>query len=207
MSFNSNTRTNWRQRMAEKERREREAVAAAAEQERLKHAVLNETNFPSHLVSTARPVTHVFKLDGFAGRAAEAERKEQTERTLKAYQKQRSQHMAISDRMLASGIVGIHRNRRGATYEDEEEEMNEQPPSQDTLNELYPRHRGRHYSTEPDAEGWREVIRYYRKKRVLTNAELERKARAEILGENDDSSEDVDMNGDLADRDQRREFY
>ena len=204
MSSTNTSRSNWRQRMAEKERREKEAIARAAEQERQKHAILNETNFPSNLVSTAHPVTHVFKLQGFANRAAEAERKDQQERTIQAYRQQRSQYTAMSDRMLASGIVGIHRKR--ASYTDEEEDEEELPQSLDTLNELYPRHRGRHYSTDPDAEGWREVLRYHRKKRVLTNAELERKARAEILGEDDDE-DDEDMNGDLTDRNQRREFY
>lgn len=206
MSFPNSNRTNWRQRMADKERREKEAAAHAAEQERLKHTVLNETNFPSHLVSTARPVTHVFKIDGFASRAADAERKEQAERTLQQYQKQRTQHMALSDRILASGIVAIHRKRHETTYREEDLEE-EQPQMQQTLDELYPRHRGRHYSTEPDSDGWREVIPYYRKKRVLTNAELERKARAEILGEDDESEDTLDMNGDLSENGQRRHFY
>jgi len=197
----TNTRSNWRQRMVEKDRREREAVAAAAEQERLKHTVLNETNFPSHLVSTAHPLTYRLPLNGFASRAAEAEEKDQHQKLVQEHKRHRARMDRLSNQMLAPRL---HRRHR-LDYDEEGEVEVQANKHLSGLDELYPRHRGRHFSTEPDAEGWREVIRYHRKKRVLTNAELERKARAEILGE--DSEEEQDLNGDLTDRNQRRDFY
>lgn len=202
----STTRTPWRQRMLEKERREREAVALAAEQERLKHTVLNETNFPSHLVSTAHPLpkTH---LQGFASRAAEAEEKDRHQTLVQTHKRRRAQMESRTTEMLAAGLHRVRVSRR-RIVEDQDEDLESLEPTltSEELEDLYPRHRGRRYSTEPDAEGWREVIRYHRKKRVLTNAELERKARAEILGE-DSEEDDDDLNGDLMDRNQRREFY
>jgi hypothetical protein len=44
-----------------------------------------------------------------------------------------------------------------------------------------------------------------KKARTLTEAELARKYRAEFFGEEDEDEEDV--NGDLTDRNQRRDFY
>lgn len=201
----STTRTNWRQRMLEKERREREAVAHAAEQERLKHTVLNETNFPSHLVSTAHPLPKT-QLKGFASRAAEAEEKDQHHKLVQEHKRRRARMERTTTEMLA---LGLHRVRATSDrrYAEESEEEDEVPTlTREEMEDLYPRHRGRRYSTEPDADGWREVIRYQRKKRVLTEAELERKARAEILGE-DSEEDEQDVNGDLADYAQRRAFY
>jgi hypothetical protein len=200
----TNNRSNWRQRMVEKERREREAVAAAAEQERLKHTVLNETNFPSHLVSTAHPLTYRLPLNGFASRAAEAEEKDTRQKLIQEHKRHRARMDRMTSDVFNAGLHRVHTSRRHRIdYGDDEDEIEVQVNK--GLSEMYPRHRGRHFSTEPDAEGWREVIRYTRKKRVLTDAELERKARAEILGE--DSEEDEDLNGDLTDRNQRRDFY
>jgi ABC-type sugar transport system ATPase subunit len=71
---------------------------------------------------------------------------------------------------------------------------------------LYPPHGRRGTYTEPDAEGFRTVTRRTRAKpRTLTEAELARKYRAEFFGEEDEEEEDV--NGDLTDRNQRRDFY
>lgn len=190
----------WRQRMAEKERREKEAIAHAADQERMKHTVLTEANFPSHLVSTAHP--RILNLQGFASRAAEAEHKERQNILVQQYQRQRAAMDARSNRIMSSGVVSLRRSRK---VRDVEEDYDDEPQVQAPgLSELYPAHGPRRYSTPPDSDGWREVTRYYRRQRVMTNAELERKARAEILGEDD---EEEDVNGDLGDRNQRREFY
>ena len=203
--MSTNTRSNWRQRMAEKERREREAAAAAAEQERLKHTVLNETNFPSHLVSTAHPLPKT-QFGGFASRAAEAEEKDQHQKLVNQTKRHRERMDRIAGELLAGSLHRVRTSRRQQeTYEDEDEEDIPPTMTKDELDELYPRHGGRRFSTEPDNEGWREVVRYHRKKRALTDAELDRKARAEVLGE--ESDEDDDLNGDLTDRNQRREFY
>jgi hypothetical protein len=186
--------------MAEKERREKEAIAHAAEQERMKHTVLTEANFPSHLVSTAYPRT--LNLQGFASRAAEAEHKERQNILVQQYRRQRAAMDARSNRIMSSGVVSLRRSRK---VRDVEEEYEDEPQTQaPDLSELYPQHGPRRYSTLPDSDGWREVTRYYRRQRVMTNAELERKARAEILGEED---EQEDVNADLNDLNQRRGFY
>ena len=191
--------------MAEKERREREAVAAAAEQERLKHTVLNETNFPSHLVSTAHPLPKT-QLHGFASRAAEAEEKDRHEKLVNQTKRHRDRMNRMTGELFAGSLHRVRTSRRRYANDEEQEEVIQPTMTPDEVNELYPRHGSRRFSTDPDAEGWREVIRYCRKKRVLTEAELERKARAEILGE-ESEEEDEDHNGDLTDRNQRREFY
>lgn len=193
--------------MVEKERREREAVAAAAEQERLKHTVLNETNFPSHLVSTAHPLPYRLPLNGFASRAAAAEEKDARQKLVQEHKRHRARMERLTTERLAAGLHRVRTTRRRYEDDDEDEEEETGPTlTTEELDELYPRHGGRRFSTDPDAEGWREVIRYHRKTRVLTDAELERKARAEILGEDSDENEE-DLNGDLTDRNQRRSFY
>jgi hypothetical protein len=201
---NTNLRNNnWRQRMAEKERREKEAVAHALEQERLKHTVLNESNFPSDLISTAHPVTS--QMQGFATRAAEAERKDQIEQTVREYRHQRAKFEAETNNRIASGVVTFRElGFRQPKFVDEEDFYEDEKVEAPNLDELYPPHRSTRYCTPPDSEGWRRVVRYTRKKRELTNAELERMARAEILGEDAD---DNDVNADLTDRNQRRQFY
>jgi hypothetical protein len=193
----SSNNVNWRQRMAEKQRREKEALAFAAEQERAKHAVLNETNFPTHLVASARQSAY---MTGFANRAHAAEIKDQVEKRMQEYRKQRAEMDAHTNHQFASGVVPLRRRRKHHV----EEEIVEDEVVPTTLDERFPSHGRRRRTTPPDNEGWREVTRYYRKKRMMTDAELERKARAEILGEED---EEEDVNGDLGDRNQRREFY
>ena len=204
MSSTNTRSTNWRQRMADKERREKEALAYLAELERAKHAVLNEFNFPSHLVAAAWPVSA--QISGFADRAAEADRKDQIEQQVREYRKQRAALESQTNQKFASGVVtfrGLGFRPHRQVQEEEDENWHDDVEEVVDLTELYPPHRGRRYCTEPDSEGWRRVIRYTRTKRELTNAELEHLARTEILGQ----EEDADLNGDLNDRNQRREFY
>ena len=194
----SSNNVNWRQRMADKQRREKEAMIFAAEQERAKHAVLNETNFPTRLGARSRMNIPML---GFADRAHAGEIKDQVDKRMQQYRKQRAEMDAHTNHQFASGVVPLHRPRRNRNYEEESVEVEVVPV---TLDERFPSHGRRRRTTPPDYEGWREVTRYYRKKRMMTDAELERKARAEILGEED---EEDDVNGDLGDRNQRREFY
>lgn len=191
------SRTNWRRRMAEKE---------AVDAERARQAALQKTekNFPSNLVATARPVPP--GLEGFAARAFEAEQREAQERAAQEYRNRRSEHERMRDELTAAGVFPqfrpLSRDARDAVVElDEDQHL--------SLAEEFPRHGRRRYSSEPDNEGWRTVIRYLRKKRKMTAAERDRKVRAEILGDHseDASIEDADMNGDLTDRSQRRNFY
>ena len=52
-------------------------------------------------------------------------------------------------------------------------------------------------------DGWRTVTKRFRRKHVMTNSELERAAGVS----QDENSEEGDHNGDLNERNQRREFY
>ena len=83
-------------------------------------------------------------------------------------------------------------------YEDEEEL---------TLEEQFPPHGRRGTYTAPDAEGWRTVTRLaFRPPRgELTEEQLHQLYVSRGNDANDD--EDADLNGDLTDRNQRREFY
>lgn len=221
----SSTRSNWRQRMAEKDRIEKESAARAAEEEQRKGYANTEENFPSNLVRMARPVIAP-KIREFANRAAEAEEREVARRAVEEYRRKKAKTYHPDN-------VFIHNHRR-QVYDLEDEEHDGETLVDDTdLDELYPPHgrRGTYGPVHSDmlfgqemlaraepnpdgtmptiwdfSEGWRTVTKLHRKARVLTNAELERRARAEILGEDDDE-EDTDINGDLTDRNQRREFY
>lgn len=219
----TNFRSNWRQRMAEKDRIEKENAARAVEEEQRKGYANTEENFPSNLVRMARPVAP--KIREFANRAAEAEEREVARRAVEEFRRKKARSGAYNP-----DNVFIH-NRRSRWSYDEDDEVETVVDNRD-LDEIYPPHgkRGtygpvhsdpmfgaemaRHAEPNPDgtqptsedfSEGWRQVTKLHRRRRVLTNAELERRARAEILGEEDE--EDDDLNGDLTDRNQRREFY
>lgn len=182
----------WRQRL------EKENAALAAENARLKNLVNNEENFPSNLVSTAHRMEN--KMTGFAEKAAEAEMRDVAERKVREYRQQKAYREAKENR-------GVFIYRRRPQYEaEEEDDLSTLPETLDGLEEKFPPHRSRRYCTAPDSDGWRLVTKYLRTKRELTEAELEAKYRAAILGEDDDS-EEQDVNGDLTERNQRREFY
>lgn len=150
------------------------------------------------MTTTARPRS-------FASRAFEAEQRDLHERAVNEYRQRRNEHERRMDDIAAAGVFPQFRaSRTTETEYIEEEETAPLPPS-----EQFPRHGKRRYSTEPDAEGWRIVTRYLRKKPKMSKAERDRKARAEILGEDNEtaSDDDIEMHGDLADRSQRRDFY
>jgi hypothetical protein len=160
-----------------------------------------------------------------ARRIEESHIKDQVRKQMEAYRQ------ATSDRErrnIINGVVIIPRSDvRFGRYE--EDTYYEEPIVQ-SLDEQYPPHgkRGTYsavYSdpqfgeiaasqaplnpdgTRPKAaefsEGWREVMKRVRRKHIMTNAELERAAA--MSHEND--SDEGDHNGDLTDRNQRRNFY
>lgn len=188
MSTTRNTQPSWRQRMLEKERQEREALVRAAEAERQKQFANTETNFPTTLVTTARATKSA--LPAFAKTAAQAEEREVRRRQREAY----ANSQAARERRDAMHTIAFRHRRQQADYDDDEE--TETVPDQ-SLSELYPPHGPRGTYTDPDNDGWRLVTKRQRRKRELTDAELEKKYRNEILNE-DDSSEE--WNEDLTDR-------
>lgn len=178
-----NTRTTWRQREAERVRLAQ-----------MQHITKTEENFPTTLAaSTARIVA----LPGMAERILEAHIQEEVQRRVEAY---RSSMEARERRTMMNGIYFSHR-RRGE-YQEEEEEEEARPITND---ERWPGHGRRGTFTEPDEDGWRIVTRRLSRKRELTDAEMERKWRADIL--NEDEEEQADYNGDLSEAGQRRDFY
>ena len=178
-----NNRTTWREREAER--------ARAA---RVQHIANTEENFPTTLAgSTARIVA----LPGMAERILEAHIREEVQRRVEAY---RSSMEARERRSLMDGVYFV--NRRRGRYQEEEEEEEQRPI---TANEKWPGHGRRGTFTEPDDDGWRLVVRRNRQKRELTDEELERKWRADIL--NEEEEEHTDYNGELSEAGQRRDFY
>lgn len=188
MSSTRNPTQNWRQKQAEKDR-------IVTEQARQKKVAKTEENFPSTLVATAQRMV-VNDGPDLAARLLEAHIKEEVRKQMAAY------HQAESDRERRNIVNGVYIFRRGRTTEDEEEDYEDEAPPV-SLSEQFPAHGKRGYYTEPDSEGWRLVTKRWRRKQVLTNAQLERLAA--LPG--DDWSEEGDQNDDLMDRNQRREFY
>lgn len=194
-------RPTWRDREAQKERQQREAARLAAEEERTRAFAKTEENFPS----TMKPVDRMVVHDGPAGKFAELANKMETdnEATRKA-KKDRRQRIAYNPALF------IRSRRPDNTYEDNESVDYEAMSTEyvPDLNEKYPPHGKRGTYSAPDYEGWRTVTKKLKKqKRELTEAELVKKYREEFFGENGEEEDTADMNADLTDRNQRREFY
>ena len=193
-------RPTWRDREAQKARQQREAAEKAAEEERTKAFADTEENFPS----TLKPVEKVTVYDGPSGKFAELANKLQVdEEAIKKQKKERKQRIDYNPALfIRSG------GRATMTYDEEDsgpEEGEVTPPKED-LNEKYPTHGKRGTCSAPDHEGWRTVTKRVKKqKRELTEAELVRKYREEFFGE--DEEQQQEMNGDLTERNQRRDFY
>lgn len=198
MSTTRNTQPSWRQRMLEKERQEREALARAAEAERQKQYANTETNFPTTLTGTGRRSKPV--LPAFAKTAAQAEERDVRRRQREAY----ANSQAARERRDAMHTIAFRHRRQHTDYDDVEE--TETTPDQ-SLSELYPPHGPRGTYTDPDNDGWRLVTKRQRRKRELTDAELEKKYRNEILNEDGSSEGSREAwNDDLMERN-NRELY
>ena len=125
---------------------------------------------------------------------------------LEAYRKARTSRERREILAMVASVVSIRHktmNRDGDHYEDDDD-ISEASPS---LDDLYPAHGKRGTYGPPDSDGWRLVTRKSRKqKRELTEAELAQKYR-DVFENSDDGSAEGDVNGDLTDRNQRRDFY
>lgn len=181
----SSTTTNWRKRQAEKE-----LVASQ------KKIAKTEENFPSTLASNVRRVVDDNSPD-LATQIMEAHIKDEVRKRMNAY------HKAANDRERRNIVNGVYMVRRSRLHSNEDYDDEEYSPPLST-EDRFPGHGDRNYYTPPDNEGWRLVTKRCRRKHVLTNAELERLA---ALPGDEDWSEDGDQNGDLTDRNQRRQFY
>jgi hypothetical protein len=194
-------RPTWREREAMKERQQREAARLAVEEAERKKVAKTEENFPTMI----QPPEQMRVFSGPSGRFVElANKMQQDEESAIAKKKARARKVATDSAVLfvRSG------SRRQTTYDEYDEyEEDEQVSTQEDINEIFPPHGKRGTYSEPDYEGWRTVTKKTRKQpRELTEAELVKKYRDTFFGEGDET-DDVDLNGDLTERNQRREFY
>jgi hypothetical protein len=194
-------RPTWRDREAQKERQQRESARIAAEELERKKIAKTEENFPSMFKPVDKMVVHDGPVGKFADLANKMETNNEAIRNAKKARRQRYDYNPAL--VIRSGGGRVEQR-------DDDEEDYESVASEKTvdLNEKYPTHGKRGTCSEPDFEGWRTVTKRVKKqKRELTEAELVKKYREEFFGENDAQEEDIDMNGDLTERNQRRDFY
>jgi hypothetical protein len=183
MSTSNNNRITWRQREAEKSR--------LTEQKKI---AKTEENFPSTF-ATSGPRT--VSLPGMSDRILQAHIQEEVRKQMAAYRA--SVHER--ERRNITNSVFVFRNSRGQ-YEEEESDAGSYI-IEETIR--FPGHGRRGTYTEADDDGWRIVTRRLSRKRELTDSEMERKWRSDIL--NEEEQEQADYNGDLSEAGQRRDFY
>lgn len=191
----------WRQREAFKAQQRKDETHR-------KQTEKTETNFPT-LVTTAHRIPE--SPQGFAQKAEEW----RMEQELKdAYRKAKTGR----ERRAILNTVYIFQQRGNAGSGPEcrncggphwtltcEDQADEEEDIIVTEEEQFPPHGRRGTYSAPDAEGWRFVTRRQRvAKQEKTEAELHQMylARGNDVNENED-----DVNGDLTERNQRREFY
>ena len=220
MSYNtrSSTQMSWRQREALKAEQQRTALHR-------KQTEKTEQNFPT-LVTTAHRIRNNAPR-GFAEKAEMWRVQEELEKQMEAYRKART----ARERRAIMNTVFVFQ-RRAATSDDYEEEYEEEWRDM-TLDEIYPPHgrRGTYGPVHSDSEfgklaaehapsnrdgtrptaddfsdGWRLVTRlpFRPPHGELTDVQLH-----ELYLErgNHEDEDEQDVNGDLTDRNQRREFY
>ncbi len=186
------TKMSWRDRQALKHKQSADAAERRAYEN-------TEENFPT-LVATARRLA-----DGptdFSGKVAKMREREELEKQMEAYRKAKT---ARERREILASVYVVRRAPAASEEDYEEDDVATLPAPVD--DDLYPPHGKRGRYGPADEDGWRLVTRKQRKqKRELTEAELAQKYREEFFGENGEEDED-DVNGDLTDRNQRRQFY
>jgi hypothetical protein len=188
-------RPTWRDREAQKHRQEREAALKAAEDARIQSFANTEENFPSLVKPTDKITVH----GGPPGKFAELANSLQREEAV--YQKEET---------VPSTPTAYHKKKQFQRADDEGESYvyvrdEEMTAIVDEPKEsLYPTHGKRGTCSEPDSEGWRTVTKRVKKqKRPLTEAELVKKYREEFFGE----GEEEEVNAEIAETSQRRDFY
>jgi hypothetical protein len=128
------------------------------------------------------------------------------DRKMEEYRKAKSERERTT---ILNTVVYLSKRREYVDEEDDysyEEEVAPPTTPKENLAEKYPPHGKRGTCSPPDYEGWRTVLKKRRKqKRELTEAELIKKYREEFFDE--EGEEEKEMNGQLAEASQRRDFY
>lgn len=194
-------RPTWRDREAQKQREEREAGIRAREEAELQKFAKTEENFPS----LCRAVERITVPDLPSGKFAELASK--LNATPVEEEKEETVGPMPSLRNANKRFQRTDDDEESYVYVREEEPADTTP--KENFNEKYPGHGKRGTCSAPDHEGWRYVTKKKAKKtkRTLTEAELQRKYREEFFGEEGEEGQQVDMNADLTERNQRRDFY
>lgn len=171
------------------------------EEAQRKQTEKTETNFPT-LVTTAHRISAA--PQGFAQKADEWRTEQELKAQLDAYRKAKT---ARERRAILNTVFVFQRGRRTESYDEDDYEDDYEDEEELTLDEQFPPHGRRGTYTEPDAEGWRTVTRLpFRPPRgELTEEQLHQLYVSR--GNDAEDAEDADLNGDLTDRNQRREFY
>ena len=191
-------RPTWREREAQKDRQQREAVARAVEEAQAKKFAKTEENFPT----TMKPVTKMTVHP--PGKFAQLATKMQSDDEAQRLARKDNERKVVYDQVYA---LRSYRTRDTGYDEEEDYIVEEDDVQGPSLEEEFPPHGKRGTYTAPDAEGWRYVTRKTKKQpRELTEAELVQKYRETFFGEGE-GEDDADHNGDLVDRNQRRQFY
>lgn len=189
---------NWRAREAAKENYRREAAKKAAEETERKRYENTEENFPTLLGTAHRMTIHP---QGFSTLANKWREEDELEKKLEAYKKARSEKERRE--IVDSIYVFRQQTKRSSPVYEDEQPLPVVPKS--PMTEKYLGHGKRGTYTLPDSDGWRIVQKKRRKeKRELTEAELYQKY---INTRTDEDEEHGDMNEDLTEKNQRREFY
>lgn len=215
MSSN-NTKQSWRQREVLKAQQQKEEALRKT-----------ETNFPT-LVTTAHRI-QTSAPQGFAHKADQWRVEQELKAQMDAYRKAKT----ARERRMILNTVFVFQRRTLRSDEDDDYEENEDEYEDQTLDEKYPPHgrRGTYGPVYSDAifgaemakrsppnpdgsqptvddfsEGWRLVTRLpFRPPRGELSEEQLHQMYLDRGNQVDD--EDDDVNGDLTERNQRREFY
>lgn len=157
------------------------------------------TKSTTNLVSTAHSIR-----PSFSKMANNWREEEEVKKQVEAYRKAKS---ARERREILHEVMKFRRHHASHDDDYRDEDVHDELDEGAELNEKFPPHGRRGRYSPPDSEGWRLVTRYtHKQKRELTEAELAQKYR-ETFFENSDDGNDGDMNGDLTEKNQRREFY
>lgn len=196
-------RPTWRDREAQKQRQDREAILKAAEDARIQSFAKTEENFPS----LSKALDKMVVPGGPPGKFAELASK--LNATVEVETKEEDIAPTVGIRNASKRYQRTDDDEESYVYVREEEESVDESTPKENFNEKYPPHGKRGTCSPPDHEGWRYVLKKKAKKqkRTLTEAELQKKYREEFFGEGEEGEENVDMNADLTERNQRRDFY
>lgn len=133
-----------------------------------------------------------------ASRLTEIYTRDDLHHKMEAYRRAKSDR---ERRELIDGVYILRRRAESSVPTIVDETIHSGPIDR---SEQWPCHQGRDYSTEPDSDGWRLVVKKLRVRRHLTDTELEAKyADAWKVGDVDED----ELNDELVEGSYRRRFY